>query len=244
MTCKIEKITNPFAWELYQARLDQSIVTGKPLIERPFHYENTETGQLYYDLYGCLAWPSEVSDKDEGMPGYAAVVGIIKSKKDEKPENALFQLLTETESKDVPTLLNNCIKLRIEYGFGLHPTLLQAWFGDPEIFVTTLALYNEKRIAEGGDKAAVLIIPPDDFYDTKRFDNYVRSLRSCIMPANTRFYFGKNEILKNRLREFRDKDPAVLGAGGLVHSLLSRCEWLDQTRENAFNVEEEEELVQ
>ena len=96
MTCKIKKITHPFAWELYQAKIDQSIVTGKPMVERPFHYENTETGQLYYDLYGCLAWPSEVSDKDEGMPGYAAVVGIVKSKKEENPQNALFQLLMET----------------------------------------------------------------------------------------------------------------------------------------------------
>jgi hypothetical protein len=145
MTVKVQKITHPFAWELTQARIDESIVTGQPLVERPFWYENQETGQLYYDLYGCLGWPTEVSDKDQGMPGYVGIVGIIKPKTEGKPiQDAAVQLLAEVESYDVPTLLDEVIRLRTEYGFGCHRGLLQAFMGDPERFITALALYNER----------------------------------------------------------------------------------------------------
>lgn len=239
MSAKIKKITHPYAPELRQARIDEAIVTGQPLVERSFWYENLETGQTYYDLTGCIGWPTQIDDKKEDLPGYIAVVGIVKSKKEEDPKDAVFQLLAETESKDVPTLLSKMLELRQEYGFGLHPNLMQAWFGDPERFVTTLALLNERLVEErGGDRQAILIIPPDDFYDTMVFDIYVRSMRSSIMPDKTRFYFGRNEILKNRLREFKRDDPAVMAVGGLVHSLVLRCTWMDQTRENAFNVED------
>lgn len=235
---KIRKIVHPYPQEIYQARYDESIVTGKPLIERPFWYENIETGQAYYDLYGCVGWPTEFDDKEGERPGYIAIVGIVKPKQQENPEDALFQLLAEAESRDVSTLLNKMLELRAEYGFGLHPNLLQIWFGDPERFITTLALKNERLTAAGGDEKAILIIPPDDFYDVKVFDNYVRSLRSCLMPDNLRLYLSKSKILRNRIRKFMRDDPAVMAVGGLVHSLLRRCEWLEQTRENVFVVEE------
>jgi len=239
---RIKKIIHPHAWELHQARLDESIITGQPLIERPFHYENKETVQLYYDLYGCIGWPSEVSDRDEGMPGYAAVVGIVKPKTGgARPQDAVFQLLAESESKDVPTLINRWLDMRAEYGFGIHPGLLQTLFGDPDRFITVLALRNEKLIADGGDRAAILVSPPDDFYSPMVFDNYVRALRSCLQQGSARFYFGHNEILKAKLREFRKDDPAVMAIGGLCHSLLSRCEWMDQARENMFVLEEGED---
>jgi hypothetical protein len=238
MTCKIKKIVHEYAWELLQARQDAAIVTGKPLVERPFYYENTETGQQYYDLCGCIGWPTEVSEKDDGRPGYIAVVGVVKGKA--KPQDAVFQLLAEAESKDIPTLLNRVQDLRAEYGFGLHPDLLQSWVGNPERFITQAALLNERLIEQGGDDQAILIAPPDDFYNPKVFDHYVRSLHSVIIPDAVRFYFGGQEVLKNRLREFRRDDPAVLAVGGLVHSLLSRCTWLDQSRENMFVIEEED----
>jgi hypothetical protein len=87
---------------------------------------------------------------------------------------------------------------------------------------------------------AILIIPPDDFYVPKAFDHYVRSLRSVIVPSRVRFYFGGNDILKNKLREFRRDDPAVMAVGGLVHSLLSRTMWADTSRENIFTIQEDE----
>jgi len=235
---KIKMIVHPHAYELQQAHLDQAHITNQPLVEKPFWYENTETGQTYYDLQGCVGWPTEVSEKDEGRPGYVAIVGIVKSKKQENPENAVFQLLAEMESKDVPTLMNKMIALRADYGFGLHPNLFETWFGDPERCVTMLAIKNERLTASGDDRQAILITPPDDFYEPTRFDEYVRSMRSCIMPDNPRFYMGHNKILKNRLRKFLRDDPAVTAVGGLVHSLLRRCAWLDQTSENAFVIEE------
>ena len=78
MQSKIEMVTNPYPYETLMARQDEAIVTGRPMMERPFHYHNTENGQNYYDLYACIGWPSEVSDKDQGRPGYVAVVGVLK----------------------------------------------------------------------------------------------------------------------------------------------------------------------
>lgn len=233
----IERITHPHPAELLQARIDQAILTGKPMVERPFHYRHTGTGQLYYDLYAGLGWPSEISDKDTGMPGYIGIVGVIKDYR--RPEDARFQLLAELESKDVPDLVRKFLAIRGEYGFGLYPGLMQSLIGDAERFITTMALINDRLIEAGGEKAAVLVTPPDDFYDMFSFDIYVRSLRTCLMEGAIRLFFGDNEVLKTRLREFRKGDPAVMGLGGLIHSLMLRCTWMDQTRENAFVVEGE-----
>ena len=237
---RIKKITHPQAWELMQARIDEAVVTKQSLVERPSWYENIQSGQRYYDLYGCVGWPTEVSDKELGMSGYVAIMGVVKPLGNRPIADADFQLLAEAESQDVPTLLDHIVRLRNEWGFGLHPDLLSAWFGEPERFVTTIALENERLVAKGGDRQAILIIPPDDFYVPGTFDHYVRSLRSAIVPNRLRFYFGGNEILKNKLREFKRDDPAVYAVGGMVHSLLSRCTWMDQTRENIFTVEEED----
>ena len=75
----IKKIIHPYAYELRQARLDEAHITGQPLMDRPFYYENIETGEQYYDILACIGWPTEVSDKDEGRPGYLGIVGVIKT---------------------------------------------------------------------------------------------------------------------------------------------------------------------
>jgi hypothetical protein len=232
---KIRKITHPEAYELRQARIDEAIVTNQPLIERPFWYES-DSGMCFYDLYGCIGWPTEVTEKDEGRPGYVAIVGIVKGKR--APQDSVFHLCAEAESKDIPTLLQHIIDLRSAWGFGLTPGFLQTFFGDPERFITTLALLNERLMQQGGDRQAILITPPDDFYVPKAFDHYVRSMHSVVVPGKVRFGFGGNEILKNRLKEFLRDDPAVFAVGGLIHSLLSRTMWMDQARENAFNIQE------
>ena len=236
MTPKIKKVQHPYGWELLTARKDAAIVTGKPMVERPFWYENIETGQCYYDLVAGIGWPTEVSEKDDGRAGYAAIVGIIKGKR--APQDAAFQLLAEAESKDIPTLLDHMLALRETWGHGIQTDLLSSWYGDPEKFITTTALLNERLIQAGGDQAAILITPPDDFYSPKAFEIYVRSMHSVIVPGKVRFGFGGNEILKNRLREFKRDDPAVMAVGGLVHSLLSRTMWMDQSRSNCFNLQE------
>lgn len=236
---KIRKVTHPDSVAIMRSWMDEANITGKQYVQNPFWYENIETGQTYYDLFGCLGWPSEVSDKTEGLPGYIGVVGVVRPREGgRRPEDSVFQLLTEYETLDVPTLLDNMVTMRNDYGFGLHPDLMSTWFGDPERFVTILALFNERLIFGQSSKNAILVSPPNDFYEPKAFDHYVRSMRSVIMPDKIRFYFGKNEILKSRLKEFRQNDPAVYAIGGLVHLLLSQCMWMNQIRENAFVLED------
>jgi len=241
---KIKKIQHPHAWELLQARIDEAIVTGQPMIERPFWFESTVTGQCYYDVYGAVGYPTEVSDKDEGMPGYLAVVGIVKPKTEgKKIQDAVFQLLAERESRDVETLLDHMIELREEYGFGIHPGLMQSWIGDYERYVLTIALRNERLMAAGGEKMAILITPPNEIGKAYAFDEYHRALASALRPEKQRFFFGGNDLLKNKLMEFKRNNPAVFAIGGLVHSLVSRCMWADtQGDQHVFNIEGEGEI--
>lgn len=238
MTSKIKKVTHKYAWELTLARMDHAAVTGQAMIERPFWYENIETGQEYYDLYGCVGWPTEATDTSKGMPGYVAVIGVVKSNR--PIQEAWFRLMAEAESEYIHVLFDSMVKMREEYGFGLHPGLMQTYFGDPDKHLTRLALYNEKLVEKDGPEGAILIAPPDEFYDSDPFENYRRSFETAIVSTPERFAFGGNSILKTKHRQYRVGDPAVFAVGGLVHSLLSRCTWMDQARENAFNVEEED----
>jgi len=233
MNCVIEKIVHPFAFELYQARIDEANITKQPLIERPFWYRNKETGEEYYDILGCVGWPTEVSDKDEGRPGYVAIIAVIK---DAQPiGEPVFRLLAEAESRNIPSLLIAMLSMRQKYGYGLHPTLLSTWWGDPERFITPLAIFNEKHRGK-----ELFMCPPVDFYNPRRFDDYVHSIRSTISKdiAVKRFKFGGFSILKNRFRTFKRDDPAVLAIGGLIHTLLFSSAWLEDTSENVFVVEE------
>lgn len=241
----IKLITHPHAWELYQSRRDEAIVTGQPLTENPYWLENIETGQLYHDIYGCIGWPSEVSDKDEGMPGYIAIVGIVRPNESLEyynPLNANFQLLAENQSKDVGMLLTMAVEMREKYGFKVQPELLKVFYGNPDRFITTVALYNEMLARKhGSENNAILITPTVDLYETTVFDQYVRSLKSCLMPDKLRFYFGGCNVLKNHLREFRKDNPAVFAVGGLVHSLLTNVTWMSTVGDNIFTVEDEEQ---
>lgn len=232
MSCIIKKITHPEAFGLRQARLDEAHITKQPMIERPFYYQNIENGHEYHDIYGCIAWPTEVNERDIGRPGYVGIVAILKNQK--PVEEAGFLLMAEAESKDIATLLIHALTFRHKYGFGLHPTLLQSWFGDPERFVTTIARFNEHHKGK-----EILIAPPVDFYEPKAFDIYSHSLRSVITPGRVRFGFGNSNILMNRLQGmYKRDDPAVLAVGGLVHTLLLSCEWMDQVSQNMFVIEE------
>jgi hypothetical protein len=236
---KIERVDpTPEDYLLRQAREDDARVTGKKLIEPVHHYRNTETGQLYYSLYGAIGWPNIISDKPKATnrPGYLAIVGIIKGKR--PAESAYIQLLAESESHSIGVLLDEMIRLRAEYGFGLHSSLLSSWYGDQERFVMEIAARNDTLVKFGGDRQAILINTPLDFYDVKAFDLYVRSLTDALSSRSQRLYYGGNEILKNRVGEYSDKDPVVVGMGGLIYSLVLQMPWMDTLQENAFNVEE------
>jgi hypothetical protein len=235
---KIKKITHPQAFELRQARLDHAHITGQPMIERPHYYEHVETGQQYHELFGCIGWPNVITDKNKtsNKPGYIAIVGIIKN--NTPPKRAPFRIMEEFENHNIITLFAEMLRMRSEFGFGLHPELLRAWFGDCDRFVTELALFNEELIRNGGEDRSIQIVPPDDFQNTKVFDIYIRAITRALNKDNQRLYYGGNAVLKNRVREFMDKDPVIMGMGGLIHSLLSRTMWLDQARSNCFVLEE------
>ena len=237
----IEFKVHPYAWQLTQARQDHANITNQPMMERPYWFENTETGQAYFDIVGCLGWPGEVGESDEGLPGYIAIMGIVRPSKTMEhisASDAKFQMLDEFESKDIPTMLKSCVRLRERYGFGIQPDLLRFYYGDPERFQTTISLFNERTFtARGKEKDSVLIAPPDDFYAPKVFDVYVRAIRSVLEPAGLRLYFGNCNILKNRIREFHRDDPAVMAVGGMVQSLLNRSLWMAEVGSNVFTVD-------
>jgi hypothetical protein len=233
MTSIIKLVTHPEPMAIYQARKDHAHLTGQTLVEPAYWFEDTTSGRTYHDIYGCIGWPSDVSDKDVGLPGYVGIVGVERPKTLEKdeyydPQDAIFLLLDEYQSRDVPQLIEKTLELREKYGFGIHADLLTAILGDPEKFITTMALRNERLIHKKGEKAALLIAPPDDFYTPKVFETYVRSLQSAMFDGRQRFFFGGNQILRERINEFRANDPAIMAIGGLVHSLLNRCMWMSQ----------------
>lgn len=237
----IRHVHHPEPAALYQAHLDHAVITKQPFVENPFWFEDITTGRTFHNLFACLGWPSEVSDRDTGMPGYAAIIGIVRPKSLKKgqyydPRDARFLLLCEAQSADVPTLLDSCLEMREKYGFGVQPQLLTVAYGDPERFLTTLALKNERL----GERNALLLTPPDDFYVPMIFDNYVRSLQSVLLDGRKRLFADPGcDILANHLAEFRRDNPAVLAAGGLIHSLLNRCMWMGQVDgETCFNVED------
>lgn len=240
---KIKLVTHPHAFELYFSLRDEAHVTNQPLVENPFWFEDTETSRLYHSIYGCMGYPSEVQDKDSGMPGYIAIVGIIRPNKEleqYKPIDAKFLLLDEFKSKDIGTLLNKCVELREKYGYGTQPELLKVFYGDPERFQTTVALFNDSLHRQyGHENNALLITPPVDMYSPMIFDQYLRALKSCLLPGKLRFYFGECEMLKNDLREFVRDTPSVFAIGGLIHSLLTHCSWMSEIDSNIFTVDED-----
>jgi len=243
----IKLVEHPYSQDVYQARLDHAIVTGQPLLERPWWFEDVRNGNTYHELYGCLGWPSEVSATSLGLPGYIAIVGVIRplsypEDKEYNPRDAAFVLLEEDQDLDVPTLLYKAVRLRAKYGFGVQRKLLTAWYGDPERFLTALALYNERLTSRNRNPdLAIVLTPPEDFYTQGVFDTYVRALKSALLRTGgleRRLWLGNNEIIKTRLREFQRDDPAVLAVGGIVHTLLSTTLWMDRTGDTVFNVKE------
>lgn len=171
------------------------------------------------------------------IPGYLAVVAVVKPKEDGKPlQDAVFQLLAEGESTSVPALLEMIVKLRKLYGFGLHPELLHGWYGDPDMFIMPVALKNERLMQQGKEKAAILIIPPTDYYNPDAFKDYMHALQGVLVDK--RLFFGNCKTLRKHLHSFERGNPAVMAVGGLVYTLLGHCTWADPSRDAAFVVEE------
>lgn len=239
----IELIQHQYPFETLQARIDFAEISGIELFEKPFWYRDVRTGRLFYDIVACIGWADEITAEGEGQPAYLAIVGVVKPLDAEKvgydATKAVFYILEEYQHLDIPTVLNQCVTLREKYGFGINRDLLNAWYGDPDRFTTALALKNEMLVKKHGDEGAVMVTPPDDYILKNRFEVYLRALKSVLQPDNHRLFFGKNDILKRRLREFKKDDPAVMAMGGLIHTMLGRLVWLGkQDTDNAFNLKE------
>jgi hypothetical protein len=213
---RIRLIAPPEAPQLRQARMDEAIVTGQPFFEKPYYYENIETGQQYHDLFGCVGWPNVITDKNKApnKPGYIAIVGIIKNS--EPVEKAPFRIMEEFESHNILYLFDEMVRMRNEWGYGLHPDLLRTWIGDSDRFITELAIFNDEFVRYGKPQNSILIAPPDDFGIPNMFDVYTRAISQSLDSNTQRLYYGGNTILRNRIKEFMDKDPIIIGMGGLV----------------------------
>jgi hypothetical protein len=235
---RIRLIAPPEAPQIRQARMDEAIVTGQPFFEKPYYYENIETGQQYHDLFGCVGWPNVITDKNKApnKPGYIAIVGIIKNS--EPVEKAPFRIMEEFESHNILYLFDEMVRMRNEWGYGLHPDLLRTWIGDSDRFITELAIFNDEFVRYGKPQNSILIAPPDDFGIPNMFDVYTRAISQSLDSNTQRLYYGGNTILRNRIKEFMDKDPIIIGMGGLVYSLIRRRTWMDQAQENVFVIEE------
>ncbi|MCG6534079.1 MAG: hypothetical protein L7F78_05185, partial [Syntrophales bacterium LBB04] len=111
---EITLVSHPYAWEMMQARIDHAEVTGQPLIERPYWYQHT-SGRLFHDIFGCLAWPTEISDNPEhNKPGYVAIVGVVRGSATPEhisPADAMFYMLAEFQSQDVKALFRKAVEL-------------------------------------------------------------------------------------------------------------------------------------
>ena len=233
------KLVNPTEIDYlrYQSTVDDAHCKGIKLTPRAYHYEDTETGQQYHDLYGCIGWPTEDEDNKKGLPGYLAIIGVVKSDK-RPPEKAGFRLMGEYENPYLIALFMGIQVLRNQFGFGQHPELLKTFYGDPDKNITDLAAYNADLERTGEIKKEIILAPPLDMYDTEAFDNYKRSLDTAILNQPTRFVFGGNSILKTKHHEYRRNNPAVYAIGGLIHTLLHTTPWMDSQSENMFVVEE------
>jgi len=238
----IEFCQVPYPEETMQARRDFAFVRGERLVDPPYWFTDTETGIEYAGIFGCVAWPAKVSSKDQSvldpLPGYGAIVGV--QREDEK-----FRLLEEIEVGSPKVLIEKLLAMREKWGFGIHPSILPVFIGDHILFCLTVAQVNSDMIEVKGEAVgendAFMVSPPDDFERPNHFDIYFRQLEYVLSKENKRLIFGKSgEILQKYLHSFARGNPAVMGVGGLVHTLLGRKPWKEELEETTFMLLEEE----
>lgn len=223
--------------ETMQARRDFAHVTKEPVVELPYWFRDTDTGKEYYNLYAGLGWPQKANEKGDQLPGYAAIVAVVKGSKD--AIDAPFQVVAELQEHSVDILITECVKMRNRWGFGVHPQLLDIFIGNHTQFENVVASYNTV-LAEAGrpDHEAFIVSPADDFDSPQAFDLALRRLQLTIAGKTKRLYLGDNVVIKNRILSFKRDDPAILALGGLVHTLLLRVPWMEQSNPSVFQLDE------
>jgi hypothetical protein len=231
----IEVIQHSHPRATMQARRDFAEITKQPLVELPYWFRagNTELR----GLYGCMGWPQKVKESGINRKGYAAVVGVIKD--DTPAPDSKLYVMEEIEDDSPENLIHGCVAMRDRWGFGVHPHLLRVFMGDYRPYELITARYNAKMIEQDeNDSQAFIIAPPDDFDQANAFDIYVGVLRTVFSRATKRLWLGSNEILANRIGEFTRDDPAITAMGGLIHTLLLRTPWMEQSTPSVFQLPE------
>jgi len=224
-----------------QAREDWAIVTGQTAYPKPIYFKNKVTGHSYSYIAGGIGWPGD------RVPGYALIVAVVKT---EKPEPQ-FLVLDEAGDSNVVRLLRKCLVLRDKYGFWESSEILRHWIGDPNRYdpiVYTFCSNLRKKEGEG-EGHGFYIYNPDDFDRPDSFEIYIRQIQICLTPNSSgkkRLYIGKNNKLRNHLQNFSksirkqsvEDHPAVFALGGVIHTLIQRKRWLNNSGAEAFNLDD------
>ena len=236
----IEFLQDKYPIATMQARRDYAHVTKSRVVEPPYWFRDTFTGKEYHGIYGAIGWPQRLTEYGKERPGYAVIIGVRKIK-GEDPENARFDVLEElgeiSGSEDV--LIKDCVLMRNRWGYGIHDSILPVFYGDHRPFELVVADFNT-HVAEStnDDRDAFIVSPPDDFDSSNAFDIYMGRLRSVLAAKAKRLNLGDNTIIKNRIVSFKRDDPAIMALGGLMHTMLLRMPWMEQTTPSVWQMPE------
>jgi len=224
-----------------QSRTDWGLVTGKTDYPKPTYFKNKKTGHLYSHISGGIGWPGN------RVPGYALIVGVIKTEMPDPP----FLVLDEEEDSNVVRLLRKCVSLRDKFGFWESSEILRHWIGDSDRYDPIVCTFSSKlRKKEGeGEGHGFYIYSPDDFDRPDFFEICIRQIQMCLTPNSSgrkRLYIGKNNKLRNHLQNFSksirkqsiEDHPAVFALGGVLHTLIQRKRWLNNSGAEAFNLDD------
>jgi hypothetical protein len=236
----IEFCQEKYPIETMMARRDFAHVTKTRVVEPPYWFRDTATGLEYHGIYGAIGWPQRLSERGDERSGYGVVVGVRKIK-GQDPGDARFDVLEEIQelSGSEGLLIKSCVEMRSRWGYGVHESILPVFYGDHRPFELVVADFNT-RIAEtmNNDRHAFIVTPPDDYDNAKAFDVFMGRLASVLAEKSKRLYLGNHDVIKNRIQAFKRDDPAIMALGGLVHVLLLRQSWMEQSTESVWQMED------
>jgi hypothetical protein len=232
-----------------QARKDWALVTGNKEVPKATYYQNINTGDKYFHLAGAIGWP--LMEKE--IPGYVLIIGVRKT----DDGSCSMIILEEMEDSDIRRLIVKCILLREKYGYWQSSTLMRHFYGDDiryEEIESNITRELREKDGEGEDHG-FYIYPPYGLDRLNHFEIYVQQIRTSLIPRQET---GKKELTlgaaNDKIRNYLQtlsKDsvsrldmkkraklyPGVFALGCLVHTLLKRRPWLENSGGEGFNME-------
>jgi hypothetical protein len=195
-------------------------------VRKKAYYRNTETGELYYDIRGGIAFPAQA-------PGGIIIIGILKDAHGEVG----MACLDEAESKNSLDLLEKALRLRRKWGYTEGNDLLEVFWGDGLRFAPTVAYINQRlaRVKRG----PLIISDPLGWEDTQsRFAMYLSRLDSVLKKdrkGRKRLELRGSKLLRASMQRFTMDSrmgrkepfyPLLTAAGFVVHGILTLEPWL------------------